>query len=74
MSKALGKGLEELFSENVGSFQEFEDSIIEEAKTNDSIVEIPLSELRANPYQPRKNFDEESLFIIIFNCLSLEYL
>ena len=61
MSKALGKGLEELFSENVGSFQEFEDSIIEEAKTNDSIVEIPLSELRANPYQPRKNFDEESL-------------
>ncbi|MBQ9024206.1 MAG: ParB/RepB/Spo0J family partition protein [Bacilli bacterium] len=61
MSKALGKGLEELFKENVSSFEEFENSIIEEAKTNDSIVEIPLSDLRANPYQPRKNFDEEAL-------------
>ena len=61
MSKALGKGLEELFNENVSSFEEFENSIIEEAKSNDSIVEIPLSELRANPYQPRKNFDEEAL-------------
>ena len=61
MSKALGKGLEELFNENVSSFEEFENSIIEEAKSNDSIVEISLSELRANPYQPRKNFDEEAL-------------
>ena len=61
MSKALGKGLEELFNENVASFEEFENSIIEEAKSNDSIVEIPLSDLRANPYQPRKNFDEEAL-------------
>ena len=61
MSKALGKGLEELFKENVSSFDEFENSIIEEAKTNDSIVEVSLSELRANPYQPRKNFDEEAL-------------
>jgi len=61
MSKALGKGLEQLFNENVSSFQDFEESIIEEAKTNDSIVELALSDLRANPYQPRKNFDEESL-------------
>ena len=62
MSKALGKGLEELFSDNnVASFEEFENSIIEDAKSNDSIVEISLSDLRANPYQPRKNFDEESL-------------
>lgn len=61
MSKALGKGLEQLFNENVSSFEEFENSIIEEAKTNDSIVEISLSDLRANPYQPRKNFDEEAL-------------
>ena len=61
MSKALGKGLEELFSEEVLNFEEFENSIVEEAKNNDSIVEISLSELRANPYQPRKNFDEEAL-------------
>ena len=61
MSKALGKGLEELFSEDVSSFEEFENNIIEEAKNNDSIVQISLSDLRANPYQPRKNFDEEAL-------------
>ena len=61
MSKALGKGLEELFKENVSSFDDFENSIIEEAKTNDSIVEVSISDLRANPYQPRKNFDEEAL-------------
>ena len=61
MSKALGKGLEELFSENVNTFQDFEDTIVSEAKNNNSIVEISLSQLRPNPYQPRKNFDEESL-------------
>ena len=61
MSKALGKGLEQLFNEDVSSFQDFENSIIEEAKTNDSIVELSLSELRANPYQPRKNFDDDAL-------------
>ena len=61
MSKALGKGLEQLFSEDVSSFADFENSIIEEAKTNDSIVELSLDELRANPYQPRKNFDDDAL-------------
>lgn len=61
MNKALGKGLEELFKENVSSFEEFENSIIEDAKTNDQVVELSLADLRANPYQPRKNFDEEAL-------------
>ena len=61
MSKALGKGLEQLFSEDVSSFADFENSIIEDAKTNDSIVELSLDELRANPYQPRKNFDDDAL-------------
>lgn len=59
--KALGKGLEQLFSEEGYSFQDIETSIVEEAKINDSIVEISLSDLRANPYQPRKNFDEQTL-------------
>lgn len=59
--KALGKGLEQLFNDEVLSFQDLEDSIVNEAKTNNTIIEIPLDELRANPYQPRKNFDEEAL-------------
>ena len=59
--KALGRGLEQLFNDEGLNFDTIENSIIEEAKTNDQIVEISLSELRANPYQPRKNFDEEAL-------------
>ncbi len=58
--KALGKGLEQLFSNEVINFDNFEKDIINEAKTND-ILEIPLGEIRSNPYQPRKSFNEESL-------------
>ena len=59
--KALGRGLEQLFNDEGLNFDTIENSIKEEAKTNDQIVKIDLSELRANPYQPRKNFDEEAL-------------
>lgn len=58
--KALGKGLEQLFSNEVIDFDTFEKRIVNETKDSD-IVEIPLSEIRSNPYQPRKDFDEESL-------------
>lgn len=48
MSKRLGKGL---------------DALIPSLHINDDdkIVEIPLSQLRPNPYQPRRHFNEESL-------------
>ena len=59
--RALGRGLEQLFSEDGIDFDTLENSIVEEAKTNNQIIEVKLSELRANPYQPRKNFDEEAL-------------
>ena len=58
---ALGKGLEQLFSDDNITFEELEETIVDEAKRNDEIVEIDLSELRPNPYQPRKKFDEEAL-------------
>ncbi len=58
--KALGKGLEQLFSNEVIDFDNFEKKIVNEAKDSD-IVEIPLTEIRSNPYQPRKEFDEQSL-------------
>ncbi len=48
MSKRLGKGLDAL----IPSFHVNED---------DKVIEIPLSQLRANPYQPRKTFDEDAL-------------
>jgi len=48
MSKRLGKGLDALI-----------DSL--HINDDDKVVQIPLSQLRANPYQPRKSFDEDSI-------------
>ncbi|GGA47306.1 ParB/RepB/Spo0J family partition protein [Paenibacillus physcomitrellae] len=48
MSKRLGKGLDAL----IPSLSVNED---------DKVVEISLKQLRANPYQPRKSFDEEAI-------------
>ena len=59
--RELGRGLEELFNDENLNFDSFEENIVEEAKSNNEVVELPLSELRPNPYQPRKIFDEEAL-------------
>ena len=58
--KALGKGLEQLFSNEVINFENFEKNVVDDAKKSD-IVEVKISELRSNPYQPRKTFNEETL-------------
>ena len=58
--KALGKGLEQLFSNEVINFDNFEKDIVETAKPGD-IVEINIADIRSNPYQPRKVFDEAAL-------------
>lgn len=59
--KALGKGLEQLFSDSVIDFDKFEKQIVNDATSTGDVVEINLDEVRANPYQPRKVFNEESL-------------
>lgn len=48
--KGLGRGLESLFDQNL-------DSINDET----SIVELQLSDIEPNPFQPRKTFDDSSL-------------
>ena len=53
-SKSLGRGLGEL----LGEMEEAYDS---EVPSSESIVEVSLSQIRPNPYQPRKHFDERSL-------------
>ena len=58
--KALGKGLEQLFSNEVINFENFEKNIVETTPKSD-ITKISLSEIRSNPYQPRKTFDESTL-------------
>ncbi len=57
--KALGRGLEQLFS-NESLYVDPIEEIVENAKEDD-VVEIKLSELRSNPYQPRQSFDQEKL-------------
>jgi len=59
--KALGKGLEQLFSNEVINFNNFEKEIVDEGKTSGGITEIPLDEIRSNPYQPRVIFDSSAL-------------
>ena len=58
--KALGRGLEQLFDSEVLDFNSFETNILESTDESD-IKEIPLSEIRSNPYQPRKTFNDEAL-------------
>ena len=58
--KALGKGLEQLFTNERIDFDNFEKGLVEESRPNE-IREIKLDEIRSNPYQPRKVFDDESL-------------
>ncbi len=58
--KALGRGLEQLFSNEVINFDQFENDVVSNASTSD-IKEINLDEIRSNPYQPRKTFNEVSL-------------
>lgn len=57
--KALGKGLEELFSNSSFTIDTLEDTIVKEERNN--ATEIELYQIRSNPYQPRKVFDEEAL-------------
>ena len=58
--QALGKGLEQLFSSEVLDFDSFEDNIMENAKESD-IIQIPVEDIRPNPYQPRRSFDQQAL-------------
>lgn len=58
--RALGRGLEELFNNEPIDYKQLEEKITKETP-REEIVEINLSELRSNPYQPRKVFDEKAL-------------
>lgn len=51
--KALGRGLEHLFEQS--------SNLENETSTNQKIENIDISDIKPNPYQPRKTFDEKSL-------------
>ncbi len=50
--KGLGRGLDHLFTQNVDLDQE---------ETKNEIIELNLTDISVNPYQPRKAFDKEAL-------------
>ena len=58
--RALGMGLEQLFNNENLDLSSIEKQIYDDV-TKEEIIEIPLEELRPNPYQPRKKFDDEKL-------------
>ena len=58
--KALGKGLEELFNSEILDYNTVEEKIVNETP-KEEIIKVNIDELRPNPYQPRKVFDEEAL-------------
>jgi ParB family chromosome partitioning protein len=53
-TQALGRGLDALLGEIGESYDN-------EGSQKDSIAELSLKEIRPNPFQPRKSFDDESL-------------
>ena len=58
--RALGVGLEELFNNEQLDLDKFEEKIVS-VTPKEEVIELKLSELRPNPYQPRKVFDAEKL-------------
>jgi len=53
-SQKLGRGLDALLGEMDEAYEN-------EGSQRDAILNIPLKDIRPNPFQPRKSFDEESL-------------
>ena len=58
--RALGRGLEELFNNEPLDYNKIEEKIITETP-KEEIIKVKIDELRSNPYQPRKVFDEKAL-------------
>lgn len=54
-SQKLGRGLDALLGE-------IDEAYENEGSQNDVVLDIPLKEIRPNPFQPRKTFDETALF------------
>ena len=60
-TKKLGKGLEAIFGETQGGDLQSMIEAIEQKAPEMAQVQISLKDIRPNPYQPRKHFDQEKL-------------
>lgn len=59
-SPALGKGLGAIFGQDVGKYLDDIQNNEAEAPGRKEII-IPVKDIRPNPYQPRKEFDQKAL-------------
>lgn len=60
--RALGRGLEQLFNtENLDLTMDAVEQEIYDMTPKEEIKELPVDDIRPNPYQPRKVFDETAL-------------
>ncbi|MCF6201617.1 MAG: ParB/RepB/Spo0J family partition protein, partial [Hydrogenimonas sp.] len=57
-SKSLGRGLGAILGEVA---EAYENEFQRAEEKGEQVVEIPLSEIVPNPYQPRKHFDENAI-------------
>ncbi len=53
-TQKLGRGLDALFGEMDEAYEN-------ESSPRDAVLEIPLKDIRPNPFQPRKSFDDAAL-------------
>ncbi len=58
--RALGRGLEELFFNEPLAYDKVEEKILTQTPSEE-IINVKIADLRSNPYQPRKVFDETAL-------------
>lgn len=58
--RALGMGLEQLFNSEMLDFDKVEKQIVD-TTPKDEIIQVNISDLMSNPYQPRKIFDDSAL-------------
>lgn len=59
--KALGSGLAELLGDTAQAYEEDLSNANNSRAREFEIVELAVEQIQPNPYQPRKNFDEDSL-------------
>lgn len=55
--RKLGRGLDAIFGNNLQEVLQD----IEQTSTSSTSQELPIAQIRVNPYQPRKSFDQEKL-------------
>lgn len=65
--KGLGRGIDALFMNDLDTID-----ALEQVQDSEQIQQIAVSEIRPNPYQPRKEFDEEGLAELAESFVKME--